>query len=243
MPIHKRHSSLIATALLASSLSAGASAGCLDFVDLVTLDTHTCFRGAFTCLGNVDENCHTGENQFMLDVVDNGRDPRSGLQQVRLKLENEGMQTSMIESIWVEDDYNLLNGYFEPNPVSNEGLAKFKVSDEENSFNAASAHGVDFYSHFVISETDLGNKLRRHVDEAESDGVWNSGKTHRSESVSMNFETQCTSQEISEAIEYGIIRVGIQASHFEHKPKNKAFVSCFERLNILYTEENETAEN
>lgn len=237
MPIHRRNSSLLAAAILASSLSTEASAGCLDFVNLATLDTQSCFRGAFTCLGNVDENCHTGENQFGLDIIQKGVDFQNGLRQVSFKVENEGLETSMIESVFIEDDFNLLRNMFGPNPLTNEGKAGFKVAGEDSEFIAAEAHGVDFLTHFAVTETEnLGNRLRRRVQESESDGVWNSGRSNKHDSVSLNFETECTALEISTAVEYGLIRVGIQGSHFEHKPKNKAFVSCFERLNILYPE-------
>jgi len=218
------------TGFLLSSLISTVSGKCLDFVNFNAYKTHTCYRGAFTCLGNVDENCHIGENQLLLDVLEEG-------DVVGLKFENEGPQNSMIESIWIEDDFNLLKGYYPPTPVTNHGGARFKTISNETTFNAAHAHGVNFDQHFVISELDQGNKLRSRLANDKTDGVWNSGHSNKHDYVSMNFETECSAEDIKDAIEYGMLRIGIQSSHFDQKPKHKAFVSCWERLRVIYDTE------
>jgi len=218
------------TGFLISSLSIVVSGKCLDFVDFRTYKTHTCYRGAFTCLGKVDENCHIGENQLLLDVLDEGNI-------VGFKFENEGPQNSMIETIWIEDDFNLLKGHYPPAPISNHGGTKFRTISNETNFNAANAHGVNFEQHFVISEVDQNTKLRSRLSKDKVDGVWNSGHTNKHNYVSMNFETECSASEIRTAIEYGMIRIGIQASQFDKKPLHKGYVSCWERLKVIYDEE------
>jgi len=224
------------------------SAGCLDFVDLQAFDTPTCFRGALTCIGSVDENCHIGENQFIVDVDEakNVRDPQTGQYRIGIKFSNEGYQNSMIEGIWVEDEYSLLSGYFDPSPLTNAGNANFKVLDTGNSnagFTEAHSHGIDFMSHFVVSEADMSKKLRRNVQEKDTRGVWQTSKTgQRSDYVQINFESECSPDEIETALEYGLIRVGVKGSHFDHKPKHKSFISCWEGLDVVYDEEAEAIE-
>jgi len=223
-----------ATLVFLGQLSSEVLGNCLDFVNLKAYRTHTCFRGAFTCMGNVDENCHIGENQFLIDVFGEGSQSE---QVVGIKFENEGPQNSMIETIFIEDDFNLLQNYYPPTPLNNHGGSKFKVVSNSTLFNAASAHGIEFDQHFVISEVDTGNKLRSRLQSDKSDGIWNSGHSAKHDSVTINFNTECSAGEIETAIEYGLLRIGIQASHFDKKPKHKSYVSCWERLRVIYDED------
>lgn len=71
--------------------------------------------------------------------------------QVGLKLENEGMADSVIESVWVEDEYNLFRGFSPFAPVVHSPGVRYHVAPNTTVFADALAHHVPFDQHFVAS--------------------------------------------------------------------------------------------
>ncbi len=218
-----------------------AAAGCLDFVDMTSIPK--CYKGTFLCLGTEDDNCHLGENQLVMHVTDMGRDRRTRQPQVGIKLENEGMAASTIETLWVEDEYNLFRGLSPFSPIINSAGVRYHVIENSTVFSDALAHHVPFDQHFVAScvpeqkDLSLLRGIRRQAQPV--DCVQNSGADNKHNAVTLSFETQCTVEEVELALSFGLLRVGVQMGGYAKKPVRKAFITCQDMLEVLPYDEDE----
>jgi len=218
-----------------------AAAGCLDFVDLSNIPT--CYKGTFLCLGMEDDNCHLGENQLVMHVTDLGRDRRTRQAQVGLKLENEGMAASTLETIWVEDEYNLFSSQSAFAPLINSAGVRYHVIDNATVFSDALAHHVPFDQHFVAScvpeqkDLFLLRSMRRQAQPV--DCVSNSGADNKHSSVTLAFETICSVEDVERALNLGLIRVGVQVGGLAKKPVRKGYITCQDMLEVLPYDEDE----
>lgn len=218
-----------------------AAAGCLDFVDLSNIPT--CYKGTFLCLGTEDDNCHLGENQLVMHVTDLGRDRRTRQAQVGLKLENEGMAASTLETIWVEDEYNLFSTQSAFAPLINSAGVRYHVIDNATVFSDALAHHVPFDQHFVAScvpeqkDLFLLRSMRRQAQPV--DCVSNSGADNKHSSVTLAFETICSVEDVERALNLGLIRVGVQVGGLAKKPVRKGYITCQDMLEVLPYDEDE----
>lgn len=61
------------------------------------------------------------------------------------------MADSVIESVWVEDEYNLFQGLSPFSPVINSPGVRYHVAPNTSVFADALAHHVPFDQHFVAS--------------------------------------------------------------------------------------------
>lgn len=207
----------------------------MDFVDVSNIPT--CYRGTFLCLGAEDDNCHLGENQLVMHVLDMGRDRRTRQPQIGLKMENEGMAKSTIETIWVEDEYNLFSGLSPFSPLINSADVRYHLIDNATVFTDALAHHVPFDQHFVAScvpeQKDMSILRSMHRQAKTVDCVKNSGAENKHNFVTMAFETTCSVEDVEMALKLGLIRVGVQLSGFAKKPVRKGFITCQDMLEVL----------
>jgi hypothetical protein len=154
--------------------------GCLDFVETSRLPE--CYHGAFTCLGEVNTNCHIAEHQLHMTISDglefsDGPHLQKSKNIVKFKFQNDGLHDSAIETIWIEDEYKLLGDFLRRGGIktSNPDRLQYKKLSNETYFDDAYANFIPFDQHFVVgcqSSQQTGN-LRRHTIDEEQQCVQN----------------------------------------------------------------------
>lgn len=206
------------------------SANCFDFVDITHLPR--CYSGTFLCIGETDANCKHGENQLQLHLKSQGQDPRRQLLQAALKFENEGSTGSRIETIWIEDEYKLLKNFFTVSPIVGSPGIKYRMLSNNTVFADALAHKVPFDQHFVATCLDDAKRMRRQENADTPTCVHNSETQKKHDSVSLVFDTECSIEELEEAVSYGLLRIGVSMGGFPDRPRKKSFVSCQDVIDV-----------
>jgi hypothetical protein len=152
---------------------------CLRFVETKRLPE--CYHGAFTCLGEVNENCHIAEHQLHMTIstgLDDSNHHHYKDNVVKIKFENEGLFDSAIETIWIEDEYNLLDGFIRRNSIQTSkninNQIEYKHLSNDTFFDDAYANFIPFDQHFVVGCHSAGQgNLRRHTLDNEGGCVKN----------------------------------------------------------------------
>jgi hypothetical protein len=153
--------------------------GCLDFIEISRLPE--CYHGAFTCLGDVNTNCHIAEHQLHMTLKSGIDETNVNHNQnnniVKFTFENDGLYTSAIESIYIEDEYNLLRGWTKRQSIQTSDSDTIQYSQldiESNYFDDAYANFIPFDQHFAVGcQSQQKTNLRRHAIQDEKGCVKN----------------------------------------------------------------------
>ena len=73
--------------------------------------------------------------------------------------------------------------------------------------------------------------VRRQAQPVEC--VSNSGKENKHGSVTLAFETECSVEDVEQALTLGLLRVGVQLGGFKKKPVRKGYITCQDMLEVL----------